>query len=270
MRKLIGVDLLVIDDFALQPLDMLETADVYELCVERHHSKATVLTSNRDPSEWLAAMADPLLAQSAIDRLRARRGNSSSKASPTASTRSQPSRRSPPSRLRRPVSVHALDLDKPLRDHRHSRSKRTSSEKGDLTRAAKGSRGQVVDWHRAAGGDYCGPLCRGAIRGRPVRMRLPVDPGTSAGSGSAGDAHPDARSRTPSGNQASHRYSFLTSGLARHDDGSPFESPCLHGRVGIHRGVQGEGGDSGTYQSSSAQVEDLEQLGAVSPVSGLD
>ena len=70
MRKLIGVDLLVIDDFALQPLDMLETADIYELCVERHHSKATVLTSNRDPSEWLAAMADPLLAQSAVDRLK--------------------------------------------------------------------------------------------------------------------------------------------------------------------------------------------------------
>ena len=59
MRKLIGVDLLVIDDFALQPLDMLETADVYELCVERHHAKATVLTSNRDPSEWLASHGRP-------------------------------------------------------------------------------------------------------------------------------------------------------------------------------------------------------------------
>lgn len=51
MRKLIGVDLLLIDDFALQPLDMLETADFYELCVERHRNKATVLTSNRDPSK---------------------------------------------------------------------------------------------------------------------------------------------------------------------------------------------------------------------------
>ncbi len=70
MRKLIGVDLLVIDDFALQPLDATETADVYELCVERHHVGATVLTSNRDPSEWLGAMADPLLAQSAVDRLK--------------------------------------------------------------------------------------------------------------------------------------------------------------------------------------------------------
>lgn len=70
MRKLIGVDLLLIDDFALQPLDATETADIYELCVERHHQAATVLTSNRDPSEWLAVMADPLLAQSAVDRLK--------------------------------------------------------------------------------------------------------------------------------------------------------------------------------------------------------
>jgi DNA replication protein DnaC len=63
----------VINDFALLPfdlpLDILETADFYELCVERQHSKATVLTSNHDPSEWLAAMAYPLFAQSAIDRL---------------------------------------------------------------------------------------------------------------------------------------------------------------------------------------------------------
>jgi DNA replication protein DnaC len=28
-----------------------------------------VVTSNRDPSEWIALMSDPLLAQSAIDRL---------------------------------------------------------------------------------------------------------------------------------------------------------------------------------------------------------
>ena len=68
-RKLLRVDLLVIDDFALQNLDALDTADIYELIVERHRSAATVVTSNREPVEWLALMADPLLAQSAIDRL---------------------------------------------------------------------------------------------------------------------------------------------------------------------------------------------------------
>jgi DNA replication protein DnaC len=69
MRKLLRVDLLIIDDFALQPLDALDTADIYELIVERHRAAATVATSNREPIEWLGLMADPLLAQSAIDRL---------------------------------------------------------------------------------------------------------------------------------------------------------------------------------------------------------
>ena len=49
LRKLIRVDLLVV--------------------VERHRRGSTVITSNRDPVEWLAVMADQLLAQSAIDRL---------------------------------------------------------------------------------------------------------------------------------------------------------------------------------------------------------
>jgi len=37
--------------------------------VERHRRAATIVTSNREPVERLALMADPLLAQSAIDRL---------------------------------------------------------------------------------------------------------------------------------------------------------------------------------------------------------
>ena len=69
MRKLARVDLLILDDFALQGMDATETADFYELVVERHQKGSTVVTSNRDPSEWIAVMSDPLLAQSAIDRL---------------------------------------------------------------------------------------------------------------------------------------------------------------------------------------------------------
>lgn len=69
MRKLIRVDLLILDDFLLRTLDATETSDIYEVVVERHRRASTVVTSNRDPSEWLAAMADPLLAQSAVDRL---------------------------------------------------------------------------------------------------------------------------------------------------------------------------------------------------------
>lgn len=70
VRKLVGVELLVLDDFCLQALDATETADIYEVVIERHRRSSTVVTSDRDPSEWLAMMADPLLAQSAVDRLK--------------------------------------------------------------------------------------------------------------------------------------------------------------------------------------------------------
>ncbi len=69
MRRLTRVELLIIDDFALKAMDHTETADFYELIVERHQKTATILTSNRDASEWIALMSDPLLAQSAVDRL---------------------------------------------------------------------------------------------------------------------------------------------------------------------------------------------------------
>lgn len=69
LRKLLRVELLIIDDFCLQPLDAINTADIYQLIVERHQKTATIVTSNREPIEWLGLIADPLLAQSAIDRL---------------------------------------------------------------------------------------------------------------------------------------------------------------------------------------------------------
>ena len=69
MRRLATTEMLIIDDLALQPLDRTSTTDFYELCVERHQRAATIVTSNRTPDEWLTMMADPLLAQSAVDRL---------------------------------------------------------------------------------------------------------------------------------------------------------------------------------------------------------
>ena len=70
-RRLIRIDLLIIDDFALRPLDSTTTADFYELVVERHQRHSTIITSNREPADWLTMTTDPLLAQSAVDRLTA-------------------------------------------------------------------------------------------------------------------------------------------------------------------------------------------------------
>jgi DNA replication protein DnaC len=69
VRKLAQVDVLILDDFALRPLDATATNDFYEIVVERHRRASTIVTSNREPSEWLTMMSDALLAQSAVDRL---------------------------------------------------------------------------------------------------------------------------------------------------------------------------------------------------------
>ena len=70
MTELCTVDLLVIDDFALEPMTRDESRDVYQLFVERNARASTIVTSNRDTVEWLAVFDDTLLAQSAVDRFK--------------------------------------------------------------------------------------------------------------------------------------------------------------------------------------------------------
>jgi DNA replication protein DnaC len=69
IRRLTSVDVLIVDDFALRPLDATQTNDFYELVVERHRRASTIWVSNREPAEWLSMTTDALLAQSAVDRL---------------------------------------------------------------------------------------------------------------------------------------------------------------------------------------------------------
>ena len=68
LRKLIAVDLLLIDDFGLDAMDTTESRDAYEIFTERHRAGSMIVTSNRGPDEWLATFSDPVRAQSAIDR----------------------------------------------------------------------------------------------------------------------------------------------------------------------------------------------------------
>lgn len=68
LRKLIAVDLLIVDDFCLDSMDAQESRDAYDILYERHRAGSMIVTSNRAPDEWLATFADPMRAQSAIDR----------------------------------------------------------------------------------------------------------------------------------------------------------------------------------------------------------
>jgi DNA replication protein DnaC len=68
LRKLLATELLIIDDFCLDVMDPTESRDTYDILIERHRAGSIVVTSNRGPDEWLATFADPVRAQSAIDR----------------------------------------------------------------------------------------------------------------------------------------------------------------------------------------------------------
>jgi DNA replication protein DnaC len=68
LRKLLAVDLLIIDDFGLDAMDVTESRDAYEIFTERHRAGSIIVTSNRGPDEWLATFSDPVRAQAAIDR----------------------------------------------------------------------------------------------------------------------------------------------------------------------------------------------------------
>jgi DNA replication protein DnaC len=70
MVALTSVDLLILDDFALEPMSKEESKDVYQLFLERTGRGSMIITSNRDTAEWLAMFDDVLLAQSAVDRFK--------------------------------------------------------------------------------------------------------------------------------------------------------------------------------------------------------
>jgi DNA replication protein DnaC len=69
LRSLLAPDLLIIDDFGLKRLNAQQSSDFYEVIIERHRRASTVVTSNRAIEEWIPLFDDPILAQSALDRL---------------------------------------------------------------------------------------------------------------------------------------------------------------------------------------------------------
>lgn len=69
LMKLVSPDLLVIDDFGLERLMPDQAHDFYEIVSERYERGSTIITSNRHVDEWTGLFEDPILANSALDRL---------------------------------------------------------------------------------------------------------------------------------------------------------------------------------------------------------
>ena len=68
-RSFLTPDLLIVDDLGLHRLTARQSADLYELILNRHRVSSFVFTSNRAVEEWLSIFDDPILGNSALDRL---------------------------------------------------------------------------------------------------------------------------------------------------------------------------------------------------------
>jgi len=68
-RSYLTPDLLILDDFGLQRLSAQQSTDLYELVIARHRQSSFAITSNRAVEEWLGLFDDPILGNSALDRL---------------------------------------------------------------------------------------------------------------------------------------------------------------------------------------------------------
>ena len=68
-RSFLSPDLLILDDLGLHRLTAQQSADLYELILNRHRSSSSIITSNRAVDEWLSLFDDPILGNSALDRL---------------------------------------------------------------------------------------------------------------------------------------------------------------------------------------------------------
>jgi len=69
LARILGVDLLVLDDFGLQPLSPQASQDLYEIISERYERASLIVTSNRAFEEWTTVFDHDLLASAALDRL---------------------------------------------------------------------------------------------------------------------------------------------------------------------------------------------------------
>ena len=69
LMQLAKLDLLLMDDFALQKLNRAQAQDLLELIDDRHGARALLITSQLSSDHWHDTLGDPTLADAIMDRV---------------------------------------------------------------------------------------------------------------------------------------------------------------------------------------------------------
>jgi len=69
LARLARVDVLVVDDWAMAPMQEAERRDFWEICEDRYQTRSTILTSQLPVAKWHEQIGDPTIADGILDRL---------------------------------------------------------------------------------------------------------------------------------------------------------------------------------------------------------
>ena len=69
INKIEKQDLLILDDFGLQPLDNYNRSTLMEIIEDRHARKSTIISSQLPVSNWYEVIGESTIADAILDRL---------------------------------------------------------------------------------------------------------------------------------------------------------------------------------------------------------
>jgi len=69
LARLSRVDVLIVDDWAMAPMQETERRDFWEICDERYQTRSTILTSQLPVARWHELIGDATIADGILDRL---------------------------------------------------------------------------------------------------------------------------------------------------------------------------------------------------------
>ncbi len=69
INKIAKLDLLILDDFGLKPLDGAQRLILLEIFEDRHGRRSTIITSQLPVNKWFDIIAEPTIADAILDRL---------------------------------------------------------------------------------------------------------------------------------------------------------------------------------------------------------
>lgn len=69
MKRIERMNLLILDDFGLQPFDTQARASLLDIVEDRHNRRSTIITSQIPVKEWYDAIGDKTVADAVLDRI---------------------------------------------------------------------------------------------------------------------------------------------------------------------------------------------------------